>query len=133
MRRLNKIVLMFILAKVGGVYSADIEVNWSAVGGAEQYRLEERVSAEGDYTSVYTGNGLQHILSQRDPGTYYYRVIGCINNDSGQLLCSEVAAYSEEASIEIEDVATTQRQVIFIHTDALGSPSAQTDEEGNKQ
>jgi len=55
----------------GGNYT----VSWSSISGAISYTLQEAISSEfTDATTIYFGNNTSTSISDKAPGTYYYRV-----------------------------------------------------------
>ncbi|WP_109124704.1 hypothetical protein [Dyella sp. C11] len=51
-------------------------ISWAAATGATSYTLQESING-GAWATIYTGNGLSQAESNRDGGTYTYRVQGC--------------------------------------------------------
>lgn len=59
-----------------------ITIQWTAVPGAANYRLDEQVNA-GAWTTVQTANALTWSTSGRVPGTYTYRMAPCGSSGCG--------------------------------------------------
>ncbi|MBU2870415.1 chitinase N-terminal domain-containing protein [Colwellia sp. E2M01] len=88
------------------------------------YKLS-RKRAAGSYTKVYEGIE----TSFRDTttsasGTHTYEIKACIKSDAKEY-CSE-----GRTTTTSRKNTQTQKRVIYIHSDLLGSPAAETDENG---
>ncbi len=99
------------------IVEGSIQITWSTAPTASSYTLQERRNA----------NSWQNITTQssrafsryRSDGEYIYRVKAC--NISG---CS-----NWQTSINV--TVRLEKQVIFIHTDLLGSPAAESNMNGD--
>jgi hypothetical protein len=99
-------------------YSSSFEVKWNAGSGtSESYILEERVDG-GAWSFIYNGYAFSFRFDNRPKKIYEYRVKAC--NASG---CGSYSGIKKVGSY-------INRRVLFIHTDILGSPSAETNEKG---
>lgn len=110
----------------------DVVFSWGPTPGAVAYQLEEFKPGAAGFESVFVGAETTATLTARAFGDYRYRVIGCVEDDSVpvQLLCNEaVANYSVELPVTLSNKAAIRR-VIYLHTDLLGSVSAETNEQG---
>ncbi len=108
------------------VPSADIDglfvVRWSRVAGANSYTLQMRKtgSAWGD---VYVGDETEY-PAQLLAGTYEFQAKACLQ--------SSCSGYRSGNPISISGSSPKlSRRVVFMHTDLLGSPVAETNEQGN--
>ena len=98
------------------------KVEWSAVVEADVYQLEQSVDAGLTWQLLETSTVLFKEFNNAAPGDYTYRVSACrVNQDCG--------LPSIETSISVQPQNKT-RKIIFIHTDLLGSPVAETNEKG---
>ena len=108
-------------------YQPDVGFNLSLLVFLE---VEESLN-NGSYTKFMTvtpstsGSSLTRQVSSA--GTARYRYRACNSNE-----CSE---YSPLLALTITQPTTgnSSRRVVFLHTDALGSPAAETNENGGKQ
>lgn len=104
---------------VDGLFS----VTWSSVSKANSYRLEQKFNS-GAWQPVYSGPELTYPAVVTS-GTYVYRVQACAND-----MCS---GYKNSATVNVAGTKTDySSRVIFIHTDLLGSPAAETTTAGNE-
>ena len=112
--------------------TATVTLNWQGIAQADGYQLEEKAPGATHFTAVNIGAQTSVTLSGRAYGEYRYRVIGCLAiPPSTSLTCSEqIARYSDELVTQL-NAPQLERRVIFLHTDALGSPAAQTDIDGD--
>ena len=112
--------------------TATVTLNWQGIAQADGYQLEEKAPGASHFTAVNIGAQTSVTLSGRAYGEYRYRVIGCLAiPPSTSLTCSEqIARYSDELVTQL-NAPQLERRVIFLHTDALGSPAAQTDIDGD--
>ena len=113
------------------VATTTVTLNWQGIAQADGYQLEEKAPGASHFTAVNIGAQTSVTLSGRAYGEYRYRVIGCLAiPPSTSLTCSEqIARYSDELVTQL-NAPQLERRVIFLHTDALGSPAAQTDIDG---
>lgn len=112
--------------------SASVTLVWNGISQADGYQLEEMAPGATQFTTVNIGTETQVTLNDRAYGEYRYRVIGCLTiPPASSLTCNEqVARYSDELVAEL-NAPYLERRVIFLHTDVLGSPAAETDVDGN--
>lgn len=108
--------------------SSDIDgrfpIKWSSVSGATSYVLELS-SNGGGWTQIYSGSELVFPAAFQ-PGSHSVRVKACVNAS----ICS---AFKTSNAINISgSQPKTARRVVFVHTDLLGSPAAETNEQGNE-
>lgn len=54
----------------------DYTISWTAVSGATSYRLQENASG-GGWVSTYSGGVLSLVMTNKDGGSYAYRVQAC--------------------------------------------------------
>src|SRR3546814_17589118 len=52
--------------------------NWNSVGGAELYRLEEKVGS-GNWTEIETDSATSRAFNDKALGLYHYRLRACLN------------------------------------------------------
>ncbi|MCG9769375.1 fibronectin type III domain-containing protein [Pseudoalteromonas sp. CO348] len=97
----------------------DIEITWSVVRRALNYVFEVKVD-NGKWLNreVYTVNTITE--SALKPQLYSYRVKAC-NNDG----CS---GWSHSNQVKVEDKPLQLKKTVFIHTDLLGSPVAESNQ-----
>ena len=130
--RLAIALLSIVSSSVFAEELFSVTVTWGVIPQADAYQLEELRPGAPDFEIVYVGADHQTVLIDRGVGEYRYRMIGCIylDGDPLQPAClPEYAQYTAEIPNIISGKASTRR-VIFIHTDLLGSPSAETNEQG---
>lgn len=98
----------------------DYRVSWGRVPGASYYKIREKFNGDawGNYTSV----GSNSSWSARDNlnGKYSYGIVACKANGCG----------AEGVSPPVIVDLYPGTQVIYIHTDLLGSPVVESDEQG---
>jgi hypothetical protein len=111
-----------------------VTLQWDAVEHADSYRLEEKVDGSSWDSAIVTDTSdTSATLTERAEGDYVYRVIGCVTHPLDGLLCSEdIATYSVDYPVTLS-AGDNVRRVIFIHTDLLGSPAAETNKDGVSQ
>lgn len=98
-------------------------VQWSSVAGASYYVLEQMKSG-GSYSETYRGTELAY-GALVDPGSYKFRVKACKPQDV------DCSAFKESSFVTVTgSSASLNRRVIYLHTDSLGSPAAETNENG---
>lgn len=111
--------------------TTDVTVAWSSVDHAQRYKLLEKKPGETSFTQVYLNSATKAELGPRDKGIYTYQLYSCIDkplvNEEVQILCEEISEVTEKT---VDIGKNLERRVIFIHTDLLGSPAAETDEAG---
>lgn len=101
------------------------------------YRIKEWYNGVYVRTStIYSGDSMyqtpnppkHHRFTNRQAGTYTFelKVTSCSN--SGQ---TSYIANTQTYTIDVSNQSRPNKPVIFIHTDVLGSPVAETDEQGN--
>lgn len=112
------------------------EINYNApldVPLNHEYRIYE--STDNGVTWVYTSYisraaGLQppfiSIRTNSDIGTYQYKAKICLNDVGTAEVCSR---FSEVVTVSVVESIGSPR-VIYIHTDLLGSPVAESDQQG---
>jgi RHS repeat-associated protein len=83
-----------------------ISVNWSDVPQADTFFVEERLEGQSNWTAVSGANRLSRQV-ERGPGTYFYRVKGCVIDEDGNELCEGISQYSPEGSVTVEDSAVS--------------------------
>jgi len=112
--------------------TAQVTLVWNGIPQAHGYQLEEMAPGATVFTPVNVGTETLVTLSERSYGEYRYRVIGCLAiPPATTLTCTEqFARYSDELVTQI-NAPQLERRVIFLHTDVLGSPAAETDVDGN--
>ena len=112
--------------------TAQVTLVWNGIPQAHGYQLEEMAPGATVFTPVNVGTETLVTLSDRAYGEYRYRVIGCLAiPPATTLTCTEqFARYSDELVTQI-NAPQLERRVIFLHTDVLGSPAAETDVDGN--
>jgi hypothetical protein len=99
-------------------------VSWSAQQGTPFFLLELS-SVGGRWFEIYRGSEYVYPAAL-NPGAYAFRVSACFNTS----LCS-VPKGSGVVNISGSQI-NTSRRVVFVHTDLLGSPAAETNEQGNE-
>ena len=104
---------------------ATVRLSWSSVSYATKYVVEQQRDG-GNWALLYTGAATSTSTNlSNTPGLYYFRVKACN--------ATECSAYtmSGQTQAVIGAPNSSKRRVIYIHTDLLGSPAAETDENGN--
>lgn len=99
-------------------------VKWEPSDGASYYVLEQRESA-GQWIQVYEGSELIYPAALTT-GSFMFQVKACAISS----MCS-AHKVSNVISVSGSQVKTNRR-VVFVHTDLLGSPAAETNEQGNE-
>lgn len=102
----------------------DFMVTWSAVTGATHYELQQEANGL-NWQDIFSG-ARRDYSALIDPGAYRFRVRAC-----DATACSSVWKEGGVLTVTGRNAPTTSRTV-YIHTDAQGSPSAETDESGNE-
>lgn len=99
-------------------------VKWEPSVGASYYVLEQREST-GQWIQVYEGSELIYPAALTN-GSFTFQVKACAVSS----MCS---AYKVSNVISVSgSQVKTNRRVVFVHTDLLGSPAAETNEQGNE-
>ena len=98
-------------------------LSWTASTGTVSHYELQRSFNGGGWSTIQSTGDLTRQETGRTQGTHSYRVRAC---DGGN--CSAYTA-SKAVSVSSADYTSTRR-VIFIHTDLLGTPAAETDESG---
>lgn len=99
-------------------------VSWSSTAGVINYMLEYQKNS-GEWESAYSGNEVIY-PALFEPGSYAFRIRSCgLENVCSPYRTGEVITVSGSP-------VTTSRRVIFVHSDLLGSPTAETNEQGNE-
>lgn len=104
-----------------------VPLSWTLVAGAS-YVVEEQKNSTGAWTAGYTGSATSITLvvnTDHSYGAYYFRVKACIGVE-----CSGYT-YSGQTMVINQAPDSSSRRVIYVHTDLLGSPSAETNAAGN--
>ncbi|TQV65649.1 hypothetical protein FKG94_28400 [Exilibacterium tricleocarpae] len=105
-----------------------IVVSWGAPGGnIHDYQLEESRNG-GAYANVYTGTSRTKTLTNRNQGsTYRYRV----RASAGSHGIYKYGGWRTSSSVSVPTAPpAVGSRVIYIHTDLLGSPVAESNEQG---
>jgi hypothetical protein len=109
--------ILFSSASFSQENTHSVTLQWDAVEFATSYRLEERldgVSWGDDGVVIIDSYDTSETLSDRAAGEYIYRVIGCVTNPTtSEVLCDEVAQYSDDSPVTIEADATTSSYINF--------------------
>ncbi len=99
------------------IVEGSIQITWSTSPTASSYTLQERRDANS-WQNITTQSS-SSLSRYRSDGDYIYRVKAC--NISG---CSNWQT-SKSVAVRLE------KQIIFIHTDLLGSPTAESNMNGD--
>lgn len=112
--------------------SGAIDIKWGRVIGAAEYTVQESKN-NGTWRTLITGpatdfgsvnQDLMYSSTNVQPGSYRYRVKACRG--------TQCTAYKTSSTVTVTDPNEhPESRVIFIHTDLLGSPAAETDINGN--
>lgn len=108
--------------------AADFTLIWEPVTGASHYQVQEKLN--GVWGTVVgapaTQTSTTFTVSGRNSGTFTFRVGGCVEEPGVTIHCGEqVAVYSNELTVDASQTGP-ERRVIFIHTDLLGNPAAES-------
>lgn len=108
----------------------DITFTWEAVTGASHYQMQENIN--GQWTNVKSPvSGTEMVMASVQEGMHKFRVGSCIEEIAGTIHCESAGLFSQELHFDpFADDTINKRRVIFIHTDLLGSPAAETDSNG---
>ncbi|MCF7516447.1 fibronectin type III domain-containing protein [Pseudoalteromonas sp. L23] len=98
----------------------DINLSWSSVAGAEYYVREVKVN-DGSWTNSKVYLGTSDVFKDLNPSTYQYRVRACGYTQD----CS---GWSYSNQVRVEDKPVQLKKTVFIHTDLLGSPVAESNQ-----
>jgi hypothetical protein len=126
-------VLFSSVSFAENTYSATLQ--WDEDLKATHYQVQEEINGTWENVPETPASGNTYEVPARVEGTYKFRVGGCVEEPNVKVHCGgAVAVWSEgyALTLPLSDIST-QRRVIFIHTDLLGSPAAETDEDGNIQ
>lgn len=109
-------------------FAASISLHWTPVERITYYRVERKVDTQWlNLTPTPVANTTFNEENVPE-GEHTYRVSACFEQPNVTIHCGDKVAQYKEATFTLTD--TPQRQVIFIHTDLLGSPAAQSNEQG---
>lgn len=109
-----------------------LNVNWSPVninGASYTLQVNTPTAAAGTWQSISltSASATSNSYTATDgDGNYTFRVAACLGS-------SECSVWRERTFNVDGSVLSSSRRVMFIHTDALGSPAAETDESGAQQ
>ncbi|WP_308365245.1 MULTISPECIES: Ig-like domain-containing protein [unclassified Microbulbifer] len=96
------------------------QISWDAVTGATYYKIRERFNGNAWGSYVSTGSSSARSVNDNLNGKYRYRIVACNANGCG----------AEGVSSPVVVDSSPGTSVIYIHTDLLGSPVAESDELG---
>ncbi|WP_102796425.1 hypothetical protein [Bowmanella denitrificans] len=122
------LALFFIGTATFPVLSADFTLVWEPVTGASHYKVQEKVNGtwQDASSSAPYQTALSFAVKGRNTGKFTFRVGGCVQEPGVAVHCGEqVAVYSNELTVDASK-NTGERRVIFVHTDLLGNPAAET-------
>lgn len=104
-------------------------VNWSSVGNSLTYRLSSAACTTScdqltaaDWTTTQLQGKTSQTVTDKTNGTFAYKVRACLSGGH----CSPDSAI---ATITTNGINSKK---VFLHTDLLGSPVAESDENGNE-
>jgi hypothetical protein len=110
-----------------------ITVDWTYIpaGTAKvevfvSYESRDWVDVTNSASRVGSSN-YQAVFAGLDSGTRVFKTRSC----DSQSVCSAFSELSNETVIEGETPAEEGSQIIFVHTDLLGSPTVETTEKGD--
>ena len=92
-------------------------LSWNDIEHASKYEIQG-LNAQGQWVSILVTNATSVTLDSRFSGVSSVRVVACTFTS-----CINTGSWSGLVSVG--------RKVIYIHTDLLGSPVAETDENGD--
>jgi hypothetical protein len=121
--------MLFCASSFAG--TSDITLTWDVVDDATHYQIEREVDSAWVIQTEQPISTNQITLVDLESGEQKFRVSGCVEELGVTIHCGVAVADYAEESFTIGDFL--QRRVIFIHTDLLGSPAAETDEQGKVQ
>ncbi len=96
-------------------------LTWGAIEHVDRYYVQG-LDANGNWVNILVVYGTQVTIDSRFDGYSAVRVIACTYNS-----CVNTGSWSEVVGL------STQRQIIYIHTDLLGSPVVETNKNGEVQ
>lgn len=103
--------------------TGEFTVSWTTVPAASLYRLYENgklIQSSLQTSITFSGS------TRKANGNYQYKVVACVSE-------TECGKSSNFKNTYVGPAGSSgSRTVIFIHTDLLGSPAAETDMAGNK-
>lgn len=107
-----------------------LTLTWDSVSSASHYQVEMQVDGAWEVQTEDPIALTEFETEELEPDAYTFRVSGCIEEPSVTIHCGDAIANYAEGTFTLAD--STQRRVIFIHTDLLGSPAAETDKNGEE-
>jgi len=93
-------------------------LSWNDVEHASKFEVQA-INAEGQWVTIATTENLSILLTGSNADYTSFRVVACNYNT-----CASTGSWSGTAYLG---------KVVFIHTDLLGSPVAETDKNGDVQ
>ena len=105
------------------VTNGTIGISWVSSSTATKYQLQESVNSSAWTTLTSTATSTNYSRSGRRNSRYKYQVRAY--NNSGW------SGYRISSIVNVQNVKS--KQIIFIHTDLLGTPVTETDENGDVQ
>jgi hypothetical protein len=125
--------------------TGEYSVTWTSVSGALTYKVYENDNLIQNSSRTFINF---QDATRKNSGTYEYKVKACIlacseysnikttlvtaissNSSSSTSSHNSLSSFSSSSASGV--ISPLDRRVIFIHTDLLGSPAAETDMEGN--
>jgi hypothetical protein len=94
-------------------------LSWSDVEHASKFQIHA-LNSQGQWVVITTTESLSLTLAGNNAGYSSFRVVAC-----NYSTCANTGSWSETIYL-----ITPVRNIIFIHTDLLGSPVAETDLDG---
>lgn len=91
-------------------------LSWDDIEHASRYEVQA-MNSQGIWVSIITTEDTSVVIDYRFSGYSVVRVVACTFSS-----CADTGAWSTSVRIN--------SRIIFIHTDLLGSPVAETDENG---
>ncbi|WP_153810924.1 fibronectin type III domain-containing protein [Paraglaciecola arctica] len=104
--------------------TSDITLTWDVVSHATHYQIEKDVDGAWVIQTDQPISGNQITINDLESGEQKFRVSGCVEELDVAIHCGDAVADYAEGTFTLQDFL--QRRVIFIHTDLLGSPAAET-------
>jgi len=95
-------------------------LSWADIQHASRFEIQAK-NAQGVWVSILITEDTFVIIDSRFSGYSEIRVMACTYNS-----CASTGIWSAGVNIN----ALRERRIIFIHTDLLGSPVAETDKNG---
>jgi hypothetical protein len=99
---------------------ATLTLSWSDIQHASRFEVQAK-NAQGVWISLFITEDNFAIMDSRFNGYTEVRIMACSYNS-----CANTGSWS--ASVSINNTRT--KRTIFIHTDLLGTPVAETDDQG---